>query len=197
MNEVRRAELLRIPFIVIHPGAHSGMGVDSAVSQCAHALNTVFYRTRSCNTGILVETTSGQGSSVGWRFEHLAEIINRIKDQKRIGVCVDTCHLLTAGYDIRDRTTYRNTFREFDTVVGIKKIRAFHLNDSKTPLGSRRDRHAHIGKGYVGREAFRLLMNDERFIALPKVLETPKESGTEADRRNLKVLRSLVCKRRS
>jgi deoxyribonuclease-4 len=140
---------------------------------------------------ILVENTAGQGSCVGHRFEHLAQIQDRIRAPERVGFCLDTCHLFAAGYDIRSESGYRRTMREFGKLVGLDRIRAFHVNDSKAELGRRVDRHAHIGKGFIGLQAFRSLINDRRFAAIPKILETPKGPDLKEDIMNLAVLRRL------
>jgi deoxyribonuclease IV len=139
-----------------------------------------------------LENTAGQGSCLGHRFEHLAAMAERIREQDRLGVCFDTCHAFAAGYDIRTRRGYLRTFREFDRLVGVERIRAFHVNDCKRELGCRVDRHAHIGKGRIGLEAFRSLVNDPRFARVPKILETPKGKDLAEDRMNLATLRRLV-----
>jgi deoxyribonuclease-4 len=143
---------------------------------------------------ILLENTAGQGTTLGWRFEHLGQILQMVTEAKRLGVCLDTCHAFAAGYALAPKTDYEATLREFDRRIGIRRLKAFHLNDSLKPLGSRVDRHAHIGRGCLGLEPFRLLVNDPRFRNRPMVLETPKEEGNndDMDRVNLGVLRKLV-----
>ena len=143
---------------------------------------------------MLLETTAGQGSSLGHRFEHLARILSLVTDPDRLGVCLDTCHVFAAGYALAPQAEYRATMRAFDRVIGLKRLRAFHLNDSLKPQGSRVDRHAHIGRGCLGLEPFRLLVNDRRFRSRPMVLETPKEETEDGDmdRINLKLLQGLV-----
>src|SRR4029453_2278709 len=141
---------------------------------------------------ILLENTAGQGSCLGYRFEHLAALLDRVTQQEGVGVCLDTCHLFAAGYDISSESGYRKTIAEFNRLVGVKRIRAFHVNDCKRELGSRIDRHAHIGKGFIGLEAFRCLVNDRRFARVPKILETPKGKDLKEDLMNLAVLRSLL-----
>ena len=190
--ELRRAELLALPYLVIHPGSHLGSGEKLGIKKIADSINWLYQRTIDYKVKICLETTAGQGSSIGFRFEHIAEIIELVKDQSRLGVCYDTCHTFAAGYDIRTKKVYEETFGEFNKVIGIKRLKVFHVNDSMKDLGSRVDRHQHIGEGKIGIEGFRLLMNDSRWENIPKILETPKEDGTEKDRKNLKVLRSLV-----
>jgi deoxyribonuclease-4 len=191
--EMRRAEFLGIPSIVLHPGAHMGSGEQSGLRRIAQALNLALRRVPA-PVMILLETTAGQGSSLGHRFEHLAEILARVKQNERMGVCLDTCHVFAAGYDIRTESAYARTMKEFDRLVGTDRIRAFHVNDCRKDLGSRVDRHAHIGQGFIGLEAFRLLVNDRRFAQIPKILETPKGPDLEEDRMNLATLRSLAIR---
>jgi deoxyribonuclease-4 len=191
IEELKRAAFLGIPYLVLHPGAHTGSGVEAGLSRVVHALNQAMSAVTP-SVMILLENTAGQGSCLGSRFEHLANILERIDEAKRIGVCLDTCHLFAAGYDIRTEKGYRRTIREFDRLVGIDSIRAFHVNDSKKDLGSRVDRHCHIGQGFIGLEAFRCLVNDRRFAKIPKILETPKGPDLEEDRMNLATLESLV-----
>jgi deoxyribonuclease-4 len=157
------------------------------------AFDEVHRQTRKLQVGTLVETTAGQGTNLGWKFEHLATILGGVKDPERLGVCIDTCHVFAAGYPLADRKDYLATMRNFDRIVGLDRVRAFHLNDSKKPLGSRVDRHEHIGRGHLGLEPFRHLMNDRRFRNVPMYLETPKEQerGEEMDVVNLRLLRSL------
>lgn len=191
IEEMKRAEFLGIPYLVLHPGAHKGSGEEAGISRVADFLNRAIDAVGSSVTPLL-ENTAGQGSYLGHRFEHLAHILERMDDPERIGVCLDTCHLFAAGYDIRTEKDYRSVLRDFDRLIGIKTIKAFHLNDSLKELGSRVDRHCHIGQGFIGLEAFRCLVNDRRFMKIPKVLETPKGPDLEEDRMNLATLRSLV-----
>jgi deoxyribonuclease-4 len=168
-----------------------GAGETTGLKQIVTSLDEVVAATPSSNVRIALETTAGQGSNLGYRFAHLAEIIARVKRPQRLAVCVDTCHLFAAGYDIRTATGYRKTMRELDNVVGAERVVAFHLNDSKTPLGSRVDRHAHIGQGQIGRAGFRRVLRDGRWGGLPMVLETPKSDDLHEDVENLRVLRKL------
>jgi deoxyribonuclease-4 len=192
LDELNRAEQLSLPFSVLHPGSHIGSGEEAGLKRITTHLNTLFSETRGSSVRVLVETTAGQGTNLGHRFEHIAEIISHSNYQERIGVCFDTCHSFAAGYDLRTQKGYEQTFEEFDRIIGISHLYAFHLNDSKNELGSRKDRHEHIGKGFLGLEAFRLLLNDERFIALPMVLETPKGDDMKEDLMNLAVLKGLI-----
>ena len=196
LDEIRRAAFLGVQGIVIHPGAPKELGPEEGLRRIAKALNGLIEETKDCSVRILLETTAGQGSTLGWRFEHLAELIENTRNRRRVGVCFDTCHVFAAGYDIRTPKKYSDTMREFDKVVGLKKIRAFHLNDSKMDFASRRDRHEHIGKGYIGLKGFAHLANDERFDNIPGILETPKGPDLKEDVENLAVLRGLVKRRR-
>jgi deoxyribonuclease-4 len=197
--EIERCGALGIPFLVLHPGSHVGSGEEAGLKRVARALDGALLPTRGrgstrgdSGVTVLLETTAGQGSNLGSRFEHLAWILENARSTERLGVCLDTCHVLAAGYEIRTARGYRQTFREFDEVIGLERLRGLHLNDSKTDLGSRKDRHEHIGRGHLGTEPFRLLLNDRRFRDLPMVLETPKGEDLAEDRENLSLLRSLV-----
>jgi deoxyribonuclease-4 len=190
--ELKRAELLGLPYLVMHPGSHLGSGEREGIKKIARSIDGLHRRTKGFKVNICLETTAGQGSAIGYRFEHLAEIIERVKENDRLGVCYDTCHTFAAGYDIRTKKAYSATFKEFDKTIGLFRLKVIHLNDSLKDLGGRVDRHQHIGEGKIGLEGFRLLMNDKRWEKIPKILETPKEGGTEKDSKNLKMLRSLV-----
>jgi len=192
LDEMQRAERLGLPYLVMHPGAHLGSGEARGLKRIIRALNRLHRKTPGYRLKVLLETTAGQGTGLGSRFEHLAEIIEGVEEPGRLGVCFDTCHVLAAGYDIRTPAGYRGVMQEFDRVIGLERLCAFHLNDSKKPLGSRVDRHEHIGRGHVGREAFRLILQDKRFRTAPKVLETPKGKDMAEDRRNLRILRRLA-----
>jgi len=191
-DELERCAALGIPYLVTHPGAHTGSGEEVGLQREAAALNRLFDAGTGGDTLVLLETTAGQGSCLGHRFEHLATLIELVEHPERIGVCVDTCHLLAAGYDIRTPEAFAATFAEFDRVVGIKLIKAFHLNDSQKDLGSRIDRHSHIGTGFVGLEGFRAIVNDPRFAEIPMILETPKGDDLAEDIENLAKLRGLI-----
>jgi deoxyribonuclease-4 len=188
-DEVERCEQLGVPYLIFHPGSHVGSGEKVGLKQIAENINDTLDKKPRYKTQLLLETTAGQGTNLGYRFEQLAEILEFIKEKDRVGICVDSCHIFAAGYEIRTADAYRSTLKQLEEVIGLRKLRAFHLNDSKTPLGSRVDRHEHIGQGHIGIEAFRLIVNDERFQGLPMVIETP---GEEEDFvRNLKVLKKL------
>jgi deoxyribonuclease-4 len=192
-EELERCALLGIPYIVTHPGAHVGSGEEAGLLREAVAFNRLFDAGIGDGVTVLLETTAGQGTTLGYRFEHLACLMELINRTERLAVCVDTCHILAAGYDIRTPELYAATFAEFDRVVGIQHIKAFHLNDSQKDLGSRVDRHAHIGEGCIGIEGFRSLVNDARFAGLPMILETPKGEDLAEDIVNLEKLRSLIA----
>jgi deoxyribonuclease-4 len=201
-EEIDRAELLGLDGLVMHPGSYTGGTEAGGLELIAAALRRLLAARRRGRTMILLEHTAGQGTNLGHRFEHLAAIIDRLDGSPRVGVCLDTCHLIAAGYDIVSESGYRETFQSFDRVVGLDRLKAFHVNDSKRELGSRVDRHEHIGRGHLGLETFRRLLNDGRFGGLPMLLETPKLDTPESrrrsdvdpwDRRNLRTLRSLLA----
>ncbi len=192
--EVQRCAALGIPYLVVHPGSHVGSGEDAGLARVARGLSPAVAASEEVT--LLLEVTAGQGTNLGYRFEHIARVIEHAAEADRLGVCFDTCHALAAGYDFRDARSYRETFAALERTVGLHRLKAFHLNDSKFGLGSRRDRHAHIGEGEVGLDAFRMILNDRRFRGLPMVLETPKGADSAEDRRNLAVLRSLIPAKR-
>jgi deoxyribonuclease-4 len=188
-DEIQRCEELKIPYLIFHPGSHVGSGERTGLKMVAESLNDALERKRGYKTQLLLETTAGQGSNLGHTFEQIAEILERIKEKDRIGVCIDSCHVFAAGYDITSRKGYQATMKHFDQVIGLRKVKAFHLNDSKTELGSKIDRHEHIGQGHLGMRAFRLIVNDERFHGIPMVLETPGDA--EDFKRNLQTLKGM------
>jgi deoxyribonuclease-4 len=194
VDEIQRADMLGIPWVVAHPGAFTTSSEEVGIKRIIQGLNEVLSQTKKLAAGCLMETTAGQGSHLGWRFEHLAAIIEGVKSPERVGVCFDTCHVFAAGYKVKEKKEYQATMREFDKIVGVEQIRAFHLNDSLKDCGSRVDRHAHIGEGKMGLDPFRWLLGDKRFKTVPMVLETPKEevAGEEGDIVNLRTLRGLV-----
>jgi deoxyribonuclease-4 len=196
IEELRRAEWLGLRYLVVHPGSHMDDTEDAGLARVAAALDRVHARCCDFRVQILLETTAGQGTNLGHRFEHLAHILSLVKEPRRLGVCLDTCHVFAAGYALWPPPEYEATLRAFDRIIGLGRLRAFHLNDSRKPLGSRVDRHAHIGQGCLGLEPFRLLVNDARFRNRPMVLETPKEETDERDMDsvNLELLRGLVRK---
>jgi deoxyribonuclease-4 len=191
-EELVRADQLELPFLVMHPGAHLGAGEAAGLAKIIGSIDQVFAGIPKIKTRIALETTAGQGSCLGDRFEHLAAIIENVREPERLCVCLDTAHVFEAGYDISSEAGIKKTFREFDRVVGLDRLAAIHLNDSKTARGSRVDRHEHIGKGQIGLDAFRFIMRDRRFRKIPKVLETPKDKNLTEDIENLKVLRGLL-----
>jgi len=195
MVELQRAARLGIRYVVMHPGAGVTLCEEDGIARVASAIDEIHRRLPECAAEILLENTAGQGSCLGWKFEHLAEIISATLQPERLGVCFDTCHAFAAGYDLSQADGYKQMWKTFDKVVGIERIKAIHLNDSKKDLGSRVDRHDHIGRGKIGLEAFRLLLSDKRFRKVPMYLETPKEeeNGEAMDVVNLRVLRSLVA----
>lgn len=192
-DELERAASLGISYLVTHPGSHTGSGEDRGLARITKALDLVLAGAEASWPLILLETTAGQGSSLGYRFEHLAKIRDQSKFPERLGFCFDTAHVFAAGYDIREPAGYRKTLKHFIDLIGAERLKAFHLNDSQKGVGSRVDRHHHIGRGTLGRRPFYLLLHDERFSALPMVLETPKgtEGGRDLDEVNLNTLRQL------
>ena len=192
--EAQRCEILGIPDLVVHPGAHMGQGEDAGIVRIARALDKVHRRTKGMGVWIDLETTAGQGTNLGYRFEHLRDILDRVVHSERLGVCVDTCHIFAAGYSLATSEEYDETIDRLDRSVGLDRLRAWHLNDSCRECGSRVDRHAGIGAGRMGLEPFRHLVNDLRFRHLPMILETPKgiDQGEDLDTRNSRVLRRLV-----
>jgi deoxyribonuclease-4 len=190
-DELERAEALGLSCVVIHPGSHMGAGLEPGLAQVRAALDETIARTSGYRVKIALENTAGGGHSVGRTFVELAALMARAARPERLGVCVDTCHLFAAGYDIRSEAGYRRAMAECDETVGRRCVLAFHLNDAKAPLGSGLDRHEHIGRGRLGLAPFRRLLNDPTFARVPKVLETPKEPEPTADLRNLATLRRL------
>ena len=192
--ELRRADTLGILYLVAHPGSYTSSSEALGLGRVVRALDEIHGQTRAVRCKCLLETTAGQGTSLGWRFEHLATILDGAKDPDRLGICFDTCHVFAAGYPMGNQKEYRATMTALNATVGLDQIRAFHLNDSRRALGSRVDRHAHIGRGMMGLEPFRLLLADRRFRRTPMYLETPKgeENGVDLDAINLSVLRALA-----
>ena len=192
IEEMERCETLSVPYLIAHPGAHMGSGEAEGIKTIARSLNEIHAARAGYGVKIALEITAGQGSTLGYRFEQIRDMIGAAKESDRLRVCFDTEHAFAAGYDLRTREGYERTFSEFNDIIGLKFLAAFHLNDSKKEFHSRVDRHEHIGKGHIGVEAFRLLMNDRRFWELPMSLETPKGPDLKEDRQNLKLLRSLI-----
>lgn len=191
-QELIRSSRLGIPYVVMHPGSHMGQGEAAGILRIAESVRAIFSKFPDIDTRLLLESTAGQGSSVGRTFEQLASMLKLLQSQSRIGICLDTSHIFAAGYDIRTQKTYRETMKKFNDIVGLKHLYLIHLNDSKKDIGSRVDRHEHIGEGKLGIGAFNLLMNDKRLVKIPKIIETPKrKDDQDGDRINLKLLRSI------
>lgn len=191
-DELTRCHALGVHALIVHPGAHMGAGEEEGARRIAESLNSIHSQTTGVGTLTALESTAGQGSAVGYRFEHLRAIIDQVEEKKRMAVCLDTCHLFAAGYDISTTRGWQETMDQFDSIVGLKRLVAFHVNDSKKGLGSRVDRHDHIGKGMIGLEGFAALMNDERLVSIPKILETEKSEDMHEDVENMTLLRSLI-----
>ena len=191
--ELQRCEQLQIPYLVMHPGSHVGSGEEEGLKRIVESFDSIHAQTDGFTTQILIETTAGQGTNLGYRFEHLATILDRVRESDRLGVCLDTCHVFAAGYELRTEEGYHKTFEAFDKMIGLEQLRVIHVNDSQKGLRSRVDRHCNIGQGEIGLAGFRLLMNDARFDTVPKILETPKAGDPIAsDRENLRILRELT-----
>ena len=190
-EELRRAEALGLEALVVHPGSHLGAGVEAGLDAVARGVREGLAATRGARVKVALENTAGAGNVLGRTFSELAAMLERLDRAARVGVCVDTCHLFAAGYDIRTPAGYALAMAECVELIGVKRVLAFHLNDAKAPLGSGLDRHENIGRGFLGLRPFRLLLNDRRFARVPKVLETPKEPEPVADLRNLAILRRL------
>ena len=190
--ELERCEMLAVPYLVLHPGSHVGTGEEVGLARVAQALGEVHAATSGFRTRILLETTAGQGTNLGYCFEHLAWLLEHTPEGERLGVCLDTCHVFAAGYELRTPEGYGATMVAFDQIVGLERLQAIHLNDSQHDLGSRRDRHEHIGKGFIGLAGFRNVLNDSRLDGLPGLLETGKSPDLHEDAENLAVLRSLI-----
>lgn len=191
-EEMQRCAALGIEKIVMHPGSHNGDGEETGIRRICEAFDQLFAEVPEYTGKVLLENTAGQGTNLGYRFDHLKAIIEGSSYPTRFGVCFDTCHAFASGYPIADRDGYRRTFDEFDAALGIERLVAFHLNDSKKGLGCKVDRHEHIGAGALGLEPFRFILNDAQFKLVPKFIETPKGDADEMDAVNLKLLRSLV-----
>ncbi|HME60285.1 MAG TPA: deoxyribonuclease IV [Candidatus Binatia bacterium] len=192
IDELERCEILGVTNLIAHPGAHVGAGELDGIKTIARSLDEVHKACPGYTAKVTLEITAGQGSNLGYRFEQIGNMIDATRESDRLRVCFDTEHAFAAGYDIRTRDGYERTFGEFDEAIGIELLAAFHLNDSKKEFNSRVDRHEHIGKGFIGIEAFRMLVNDRRFWGLPMCLETPKGPDLKEDRENLELLRSLI-----
>lgn len=192
IDELERCEQLGIPHLNFHPGSHTGRGEEDGIKVIAESINIAHEKTKGFKVKSMLELTAGQGTAIGYKFEHLAEIIDRVEIKNRMTICIDTAHIYAAGYDIKNSTTYKKVIKEFNDIIGLDKLKCFHINDSKKELGSRVDRHEHIGKGFIGKEGFTNIMNDKKLKGVPKILETPKGKEQLEDIENLDVLVSLI-----
>jgi deoxyribonuclease-4 len=194
IEEMKRADiLLTKPYLIIHPGAHTGAGEEYGIERIIRALNIILEKSAdlSLKTMILLEDTAGSGTHLGYTFYQLKRMVEGTKDKKRIGICFDTCHAFSAGYDLSHQEGIEQTLEEFEKYIGLDKLKVIHLNDSKFPLGSRKDRHMHIGKGYIGLEGFKMLVNHKYLKSLPFILETPKYTEKD-DLKNIALAKSLI-----
>ncbi|MGE4193668.1 MAG: deoxyribonuclease IV [Pseudodesulfovibrio sp.] len=191
-EELRRIEKLSVPYLVTHPGSHLGAGAEEGIRRYAANLDRAIEDSGTAGAMVLLETTAGQGTNLGSTFEELAAIIDASAHPDRLGVCYDTCHTFAAGYDIRTPEAYAATFDAFDRIIGIDRLKFFHLNDTKNEFGSHKDRHEHIGRGEIGEAGFANIVRDPRFRDIPMTLETPKDDDLQDDVRNLTLLRSLA-----
>jgi deoxyribonuclease-4 len=191
LEEVKRCESLDLKYLILHPGSHLGAGVEPCIKQIAKSLDYVLERSNG-TVAILLETMAGQGTYIGRTFEELAQIRSLCVHKKNIGYCFDTCHVFCAGYDISTEDGYKKTFKSFDNILGLEHLQAIHLNDSETPLGSNKDRHAPLGTGHLKIELFKLIMNDKKLFNIPKVLETPSDADMKLWKQEIKLLRGLV-----
>jgi deoxyribonuclease-4 len=196
LEELGHCQALGVPYLVMHPGSHVGAGEEGGLERIAMALDRAREETRGDDVKVLLENTAGQGTNLGSTWEQLASLLTLVSDDSWLGICFDTCHAFAAGYDLRTRAGYEAIWRTVDDLIGLERVKVIHLNDAKADLGSRLDRHQHIGRGKMGLEPFRMLLNDERFSDLPMLLETPKRPGRKDDEKNLRVLRSLFAPER-
>lgn len=190
-GELTRCELLDIPYLILHPGSHLGSGEDTCIKKIAKNLDYVLNKSKH-KSFLVLETTAGQGSNVGYKFEQLEKIISLCEHKSRVGICIDTCHIFAAGYDINTEYNYKKVFKDFDNIIGLNKLKAIHLNNSKTELGSKVDRHENIDKGKIPLETFKLIMNDKNLEDIPKILETPEPTHGPIYVEELKLLKSFV-----
>ncbi len=192
VDELERCEALGIPYLNFHPGSHGGQGEKDGLKIIAESINIAHEKTKNFKVSSMLELTAGQGTALGYKFEHIAKIIEMVEEKERMSVCIDTAHIFAAGYDIRSPQSYKKTMKEFNQIIGFERLKCFHMNDSKKELGSKVDRHEHIGKGFIGLEGFANIMNDKKLRKIPKILETPKGKEQLEDIENLKVLKSLI-----
>ncbi len=194
VDELKRCEQLGINYLNFHPGAHGGAGEEEGIKLIAESLNIAHDKTKDYEVSSMIEATAGQGTTLGYKFEQIRKIIDLVEGKERMSVCIDTAHIFAAGYNIKDKKEYEKVIKEFDDIIGLKRLKCFHMNDSKKELGSKVDRHEHIGKGFIGKEGFRNIMNDKRLEKIPKILETPKGKEYLEDLENIRVLLSLIKK---
>ncbi len=194
VDELERCELLGIPYLNFHPGSHGGQGEKDGLKIIAESINIAHDQTKGFEVSSMLELTAGQGTALGYKFEHIAEIIEMVEDKNRMSVCIDTAHIFAAGYDIRSPKAYKKTMKEFNDIIGLNRLHCLHMNDSKKELGSKVDRHEHIGKGFIGLGGFTNIMNDKKIEKIPKILETPKGKEQLEDLENLKTLKGLIKK---
>ena len=192
ITELERCELLKIPYLVLHPGAHMKHGVEAGIARVVKALDQVHEQLPEYAVRVALEITAGQGTALGSTFDEIARIISGCRHSDRLAVCFDTCHALAAGYEFRTSDSFQAMWSEFDRIIGLDKLTVFHINDSEQDLGSHVDRHAHIGEGHIGLEPFGYFLNDSRFEKVPFLLETPKDDDPGDDIRNLEKLRGLI-----
>lgn len=195
LDEMDRCRKLNIKSLIMHPGSHTGQGEEEGIKAISAEFRKLLAMSDGWGVDIVLETTAGQGTNLGYSFEQLAAIIENAGSNDRMKVCFDTCHVFASGYDISTIDGYHETMKRFDRLIGLDRIVAFHINDSKKGLGSRVDRHEHLGKGEIGETAFRMIMKDDRFKAIPKILEMPKGKDMDEDRQNMAFLKNLLTKR--
>jgi len=193
-EELKRCELLGIPYLNFHPGAHGGQGEEDGMKLIAESLNIVHEQTKGYKVSSMLEATAGQGTALGYKFEQLKKIMDMVDEKERMSVCIDTAHIFAAGYNIKDPKEYKKVIKEFDEIIGLDLLNCLHMNDSKKELGSRVDRHDHIGKGFIGKDGFSNIMNDKKLERVAKILETPKGKEQLEDLENVKTLLGLVKK---
>jgi len=192
IDELERCEILGIPHLNFHPGAHVDQGEKDGIKIISESLNVAHEKTKGFKVSSMLEMTAGQGSAIGYTFEHMRKIIDLVEERERMTVCIDTAHIFAAGYNIKDKKEYEKVMRDFDDIIGLERLQCYHMNDSKKELGSKVDRHEHIGKGFIGLKGFRNIMNDEKVAHVPKILETPKGKEMLEDIENIYILKNLI-----
>ena len=192
IEELDRCELLEIPYIVFHPGSATDGKKGRGINCITRSIKRILRESKNSVTTLCLENTAGAGNEIGSMFEELASILEKVNRPQRMGICIDTCHLFSAGYDFTSKVKYNKIFSRFSKLIGMEYLKVLHMNDSKNPLGSNKDRHEHIGKGFIGREPFGFFMNDNKIVHIPKILETKKGKDLKEDKINLRVLKSLI-----